>query len=119
VKIAGILLTSVLIISLSLIPGSVVESRKILLFSHADKIVHFMMYAFLMFVWLKSMKSDRNLIVSYYYIAGGLLYCTILGIILELLQYRLAVGRSFEVWDIVANIAGALTVILLFKHKNN
>jgi len=119
VKIAGLLITSVLIIALSLMPGSVVESRKVFLFSNADKIVHFLMYAFLMFVWLKSIDFERNFKIRYYYVAGGIIYCLILGVILEVLQYRLAVGRSFDVWDIVANIAGALTVILLFKHKNN
>lgn len=100
-------------------PGSVIESRNILSFRGADKIVHFIMYAFLMYIWLKTMDYNIRPEMRNYYLAGGIIYCFILGFILEILQYRLAAGRSFEVWDIVANIAGALTVVLLFKYKNN
>lgn len=77
------------------------------------------MYAFLMFTWLKSIYFERNFKMRDHYIAGGIAYCFILGLILEVLQYCLDMGRSFEVLDILANIAGTLTIVLIFKHKNN
>ncbi|MBK7095547.1 MAG: VanZ family protein [Saprospiraceae bacterium] len=111
-------ITSLLIITLSIIPQPEIETKSILLFEGSDKIIHLLMYAVLMFVWIKSKIFFSNQLIRNNWLFSGLLYCLGLGLILEILQYCTSFGRSLDFFDIIANATGSLLVFIIFKIKN-
>lgn len=105
-----------LITALSLMPSN--NLPKINLFLHADKLIHMGMYAGFTFMLLNAWKGyfiDRNKWLIPICIAAW-------GISMELLQSTKNMGRTFDLWDEVANIAGFfpgwLVVVLFQKYKN-
>jgi len=106
---------SVIITGLSLAPKSVFHEEKVHLFKGADKIVHFLMYFILMSIWCfatkKILKEKRK-----QFIIKGLVFGVFLGIILEILQKYLDIGRSFDTFDIIANTTGLFFVLLINKN---
>lgn len=114
----SVAITSFIIIALSLLPQPEIKNKSIFLFEGADKVVHFLMYAFLMFIWIKNKGIFRNTWIDKNILLSGLIYCLSLGSVLEILQYLTFLGRSLEFFDIIANLSGALTVFIFFKIKN-
>ena len=77
-------------------------------FSYADKIVHFFLYFFLTLLWLLAYpKWWRKRI---FFIILVLLW----GIAIELIQEYFVPTRSGDVFDAIANTAGALTGLWVF-----
>jgi hypothetical protein len=113
----NVIIWSILIVILSLLPKSSLDVNHVKLFKGADKIVHFILYAVLMFLWLRprilvnESKNTNSLIVI------GCIYSISLGIILEILQNYLEIGRSFDTFDIVANILGVVFIIFILNNK--
>lgn len=99
-----ILFAYVLIVTaLSLLPANKLPLTSAGLFPHADKAVHFGMYAvftFLLFyTWpVKFSGKTRQFL--------PLLYVVIWGTIMEILQGVGGYGRTFSHFDIIANILG-------------
>jgi len=87
---------------LSLYPFEV-DHQGLRLFPNADKVVHLSMHAMMAFLlsWNiqpKHWASKKALFLCFF----AILY----GTVIELLQEFMALGRSFDFWDIVANSAG-------------
>lgn len=77
-------------------------------FSYADKIVHFFLYFFLTLLWLLAYpKWWRKRI---FFIILVLLW----GIAIEFIQEYFVPTRSGDVFDAIANTAGALTGLWVF-----
>lgn len=70
-----------------------------------DKIVHIAFFAVFTFLW--NFRFSRQ-------IWGVLLIAIVFGIAVEYLQDGMGLGRSFDTYDIVADVAGAL-LGLVFK----
>ncbi len=69
-----------------------------------DKITHFVAYAllcFLLFLMIESYKLRNNLKYS-------ILVSIVFGAVIEFLQLNLKSYRSFEIFDIIANVTGIL-----------
>lgn len=105
----------VLITLLSLLPSDNLPDLP--LFPHADKLIHMGMYAGFTFMLLNAWKGyfiDRNKWLIPICIAAW-------GISMELLQSTKSIGRSFDLWDEVANVAGFfpgwLAIVLFQKYK--
>ncbi len=106
---------AVVIFILSTMPGQ--QLPKIDWLMTPDKFGHAAVYGVLtvgvyysLRPYLKSMKSNRWLafgIASFY------------GIAMEVIQYAFFPNRYFEIWDIVANIIGALGALLFLKLINH
>lgn len=83
--------------------------------SFIDKVIHTGAYAVLMLTgglyYLngkdKKTQNNRMLILAFLLIGFGIL--------IEVLQKVLPVNRWWELWDVVANIAGVLLGMLIFK----
>ena len=83
---------------------------------HLDKVVHFVFY-FVMFVTAFFAVKDhffprfrlRDLLW------GVLLFTIIYGMIIEVLQYTLAVNRQGDIMDVLANSMGAIVGLMLTK----
>ena len=99
-----------IIIFLSLLPPS--QFPKIPLFTGADKLIHLFMYAGLgwlvMWAFYKKhlLKTTRVLL---------LLSVPVWGALMEFMQLFMHQGRSFSWFDILANLAGAILGVLVFK----
>jgi hypothetical protein len=99
-------------------PTNSFQDKGIMLFEGADKIVHFLMYASLMFLWGVNKKNVINIQNKKNWLYLGVLYCIVIGVSAEIIQYYSALGRSFELNDIFANISGTIVMFLFFKYKN-
>ncbi len=80
-----------------------------------DKLVHIVINAALIFLWLayffkKGLLTEQKAIIT-------LLFLSIAyGIIIELCQEYFTTSRSADVFDVVANIVGCLTGLFIFKY---
>jgi glycopeptide antibiotics resistance protein len=105
---------SLVILFLSLYPFKVKEDS-IQLWQHTDKIVHFLMYALLTFFVLLNVKPKNWLVKESFIVV---LSCILYGIVIEVIQEAMKLGRSFDFFDILANSAGvfcALTGYFILK----
>lgn len=83
-------------------------------FEHMDKIIHFAMYFGFMFFLLWGYKKFYGKI-NKQQILISLIIAIIFGTSLELIQYYFTDGRSGDLFDELANIAGVATAFLFFK----
>lgn len=101
---------------LSLLPSN--DLPQIPLFSGADKIIHTIMYAGLtwMVCWMIFAEKKQSL----YYLT--VLLSFIWGVIMEVYQFNMHLGRSFEYFDIVGNsigiFFGLLSYIMIINRYN-
>ncbi len=102
------ILTVLLILWLTLMPDPLGDTTPTL-FPGADKVVHAIMFGFLTTMIL--LDHQRNISwrpVSSGYIAVAATVSSLLGIIVEVLQLKMEMGRGFETADIIADISGAV-----------
>lgn len=78
-----------------------------------DKIGHLSFYASLTFLWSMALRSKK---ISNYFV---LFFSICFGVLMEICQLYLFNGRSFEVYDIIANIVGSFVGLILFKNLIN
>jgi VanZ family protein len=112
-KVIPALLWSGIIFFLCFLPGSKLPKEDWLDKIYFDKIVHAALY-FILFSLIKRIPEKPT--KSILYIASIL--CIIQGIIIEFIQgSTLIQNRSFDLYDIVANIVGVLIAVVFFKIK--
>ncbi|HLP37393.1 VanZ family protein [Lacibacter sp.] len=110
---------SVIIFLLLVMPPININQEKPLEFSGIDKAIHFLLFGIMVWLWgyyQKTISATRKNLVS------QLLRITVIvmiyGIVMEYVQDW--VGRDFDVWDMVADAAGAITgFILLLVQKED
>lgn len=77
-------------------------------FPHIDKVVHFLMFFFMAILLYLSFRLNK---ILYFAIP------TLTGILIEILQHTTNTGRTFDIWDIVANTIGALLAFLFIRKQ--
>ena len=107
------LLYLVLIVLLSLLPSS--DLPNIPYFSGEDKWIHCCMYLGLGFVASWSLDREGKRMPPLYLLLLGVFMW---GVIMEILQRLMANGRSMEILDMLANLAGAIAGLMLYKFLN-
>lgn len=108
-------ITLFLIIYISL-DSNPFDVNKIHLFPGADKIIHALMYGFLVMVSV----FDISKIKSYSKPCFGLYMCSVLfsiivGVLMEFLQESMNLGRGFDLYDIYADAVGAIIGFLVMR----
>lgn len=103
----------VLIIILSLIPGSTIPKLKWQELFGIDKIVHFLLYGSCLYFFVAGYDIKRNT-ATFYYVFTGL---CLLGLFMEILQMISHSGRSFDIMDLLANFMGLIAVACLNPSK--
>jgi VanZ family protein len=89
-------------------PGK--DLPKLHLFDNFDKVVHFIFFFVFAYLWAVVGKSTFRIL------AITLLISIAYGTFIEYYQKNFVAGRSFDVWDIVADSLGALVAVLLLKY---
>ena len=78
-----------------------------------DKIAHFVLYAGLCLFWFMSfhaLKSKSSLVLAS-------LLSIVFGLVIEILQGIVSIHRTTEVFDLVANCLGVLTMAFIINAK--
>lgn len=83
---------------------------------YADKWIHVILYAVLSFLVVQAL--SRNFIESSKIFFYAAFVSIIYGILMEAAQSKMNLGRSFELLDILANITGSFSGVLIYKRKN-
>lgn len=111
-----LLLWTLVILFLSLYPFDLNENST-RFWTHSDKVVHFGMYA--VFSFLLSINTKCSFQKNYTLLIT-LFFSIFYGIVIEVLQHVMNLGRSFDFLDVIANSAGALfglTGYIILKNR--
>jgi VanZ family protein len=100
----------IIIVLLSLLPSS--DLPDVPLFSGEDKWIHFCMYLGLGFVTCWSLDSKGKTMPPLYLLLLGVFMW---GVLMEVLQQLMANGRGLEYTDMLANLAGAIAGLILYR----
>lgn len=102
---------TIILIVATLLPKEVVTRSNFFDIPHFDKVSHLCSYALLVFLWAIALNEKTSKVKS----ARIAFYGAIcLGVLLEILQWQLNVGRHFEILDIIANIIGSIIGLIAF-----
>jgi len=83
---------------------------------HSDKIVHFGFHFIIVILGTLFVKERSVLSFTVNRVIFNLfLFSFIYGVVIELLQYIMPYGRAAEIWDVLANLSGAVFGGLLIK----
>jgi VanZ family protein len=104
---------SAIIFALLATPSPRLPNEKLFPVPHLDKLIHAVLFLILVFLWGSYLKTKNNGLNGRSYLVWLAMAATIYGIILEFVQ--LYTGRDFDVWDMLADGAGAFACIFLFK----
>lgn len=108
--------TIILIVG-TLLPKEAVSQNNWLNIPHLDKASHLFAYALLVFLWSITLVEKTAKIKAARIAFYGAIF---LGVLLEILQWQLNMGRHFEILDIIANIIGSIIGLTafykIFKH---
>ena len=100
----------VIIVLLSLLPSS--DLPDVPLVSGEDKWIHVCMYLGLGFVTCWSLdRNGKSMPPLYLLLLGVFMW----GVLMEVLQQLMAIGRSLEILDMVADLAGAIAGLILYR----
>lgn len=99
---------TVLIFILSVLSAKQINRLNVIDIFGIDKVGHILFYTMLSFFWSGVFYNSRN---GKFFI---IFLCSSFGFLLEILQFYLFIGRSFELYDALANILGVLSGVLLF-----
>jgi VanZ family protein len=98
---------------LSLISARSASKFNVWDFVGVDKLGHLVFYLIFSFLWCMALarnKTDKKNI---------LFFSISFGVLMEICQLYLFNGRSFELYDIVANVIGSIVGVILFKNIIN
>ena len=82
-------------------------------FPEIDKAVHFCMYFGLSFLACWSFEISRDRMKPIYMLLAGVFMYSVL---MEILQRTMHNGRNFDFKDMVANLAGAILGIMIYRY---
>jgi VanZ family protein len=96
-------------------PPQDVEKIKLFEIPYQDKIVHFMLYFVLALLVMALLTLNSTLRKTRWTYLLTILICLLYGWIIEVFQRTFFPGRSFEWMDVVADTAGAVIGVLLYR----
>lgn len=94
-----------------LLPASEIPNIKI---SFADKIAHVLIHCVLNFIWLCYCLIIKKGVIFGKNIMLVLVFCLSYGIIIEVFQKWFLPSRTYDVFDVLANVFGSMLGLLLY-----
>jgi len=105
---------ALLISILSIMPANDFDSQKWLALPYQDKILHFIFYGIFSFLLLRSLLSYFNKSKPIWLLAlVTFIIILFYGAIIEIIQDRFTASRQGDIMDLIFNLAGCLTGVLL------
>jgi VanZ family protein len=101
-------LWTIFIASSCLLPAAAFRSFSFDTLLELDKVIHFVLYAVFILLWALTIRD-----VSMKQKIGLLLIGVTYGILIEVLQSTMALGRSYDIGDIVSNTVGCIVGVIL------
>ena len=104
-----------LLLYLSFNDANKYDNLSFLMFPHADKVIHFLMYfgvasaLYIDFIWLNRKRATSLVLAITVLLAG----------VTEVVQQHLTDTRSGDVWDFVCNVIGGVVAMSLAPHTAN
>ena len=83
--------------------------------SHIDKVVHFSIFLGFTFLWLSFLYLRNDMKLSTRTIVIFFLISIIYGTLIEVFQEQFTARRTFDYFDILADMLGSLTGIFVFQ----
>ena len=81
-----------------------------------DKLVHGIMFGGLaMSICLDIQRRNWSVLIGVSSMVAAMVISSVVGVIVEMLQYRMANGRTYETYDIVADVVGAIVFGLIAR----
>ncbi|MBR5638621.1 MAG: VanZ family protein [Muribaculaceae bacterium] len=107
-----------IVVYLLLVPASEMERSLFswLQFKHSDKLIHFLLFFFLNLVYLydyTKYKAPRHTRINIELAFTA--FASMIGLLTESCQLAMGLGRVFDYWDIVADVAGAFAALGLMR----
>jgi hypothetical protein len=97
------------------IPGSDFPDMSLWALLSPDKFIHFGLFLILMVLCLQGLKKQHVFKYSRYNaLKISLIWCLVLAIGSEILQDYFFIERSADVFDVIANVAGSFSGVLVF-----
>lgn len=106
----------VFIAFVSLMKQSSLPENTFLQSIYADKWIHVILYVVLSFLVVQALNKNFTESSKIFFYAAFV--SIIYGILMEVAQSKMNLGRSFELLDILANITGSFSGVLIYKKKN-
>jgi Predicted integral membrane protein len=111
----SIVIWAAIILILCGMPPQDVDKMKFIDIPYQDKIVHFGLYFILAVLIMAVLTLNTHLKQSKWAYVITILSCLFYGWLIEVMQRNFFPGRSYELMDIVADTAGAVVGVLLYK----
>jgi VanZ family protein len=109
------LLWNALILLASLMPTDGLSDSRWMEFPYLDKIVHFLMYAILTMLILRENHVFKGKYRQINVLTISFAYVFLMGFFIEILQNSFFIGRNFDIFDVLANVTGALVALAGFR----
>jgi VanZ family protein len=110
------LLWTLLVTFLSLIHSDRLPSGGWLERLPIDKLVHVLLYAVMFFLYHRALLMNRRKGLNVMLLSS--IITVFWGIVIEMLQWRMQLGRYFDMLDIIANITGVLISAVLVRQRS-
>ena len=101
---------TILIFILSVLSAKQINRLNVIDIFGIDKVGHIVFYTMLSFFWSGVFNKSRREKIFVIFL------CSSFGFLLEILQFYLFNGRSFDLYDAIANILGVLSGVFFFDN---
>ena len=105
---------TLLIIGLLCLPGKVIPGLGLFGIKHLDKLAHIVLFGGFVLLWGLYSWQRKKLRFDWLFVLGGITILSIaLGIAMEYIQVNFIPNRSFDTWDIWADVVGSVLIMFI------
>ena len=105
---------TLLTIGLLCLPGKVIPGLGLFGIKHLDKLAHIVLFGGFVLLWGLYSWQRKKLRFDWLFALGGITIISIaLGITMEYVQVNFIPNRSFDIWDIWADVVGSVLVMFI------
>ena len=101
-------------IGLLCLPGKVIPGLGLFGIKHLDKLAHIVLFGGFVLLWGLYAWQRKKLRFEWLFVLAGItLFSIAIGIAMEYVQVNFIPNRSFDVWDIWADVVGSVLVMFI------
>lgn len=111
------LLWAVFILIICLLPGNTLPDISFWNFLHPDKLAHFFLYVVLSYLLVRGFKKQFTFPrLQNFAFVTAIICCILYGVFIEFLQHYFVAGRKGDVYDLLADVGGAVAGTIFFRY---